>query len=82
MTINIAFEQEQQQRVQEDLLVVQNQKQEEAGLNTDLYSEGYLEGYWGCEPSHLEQQSYWSGYQIGIREYWAKKLGVLIPTEF
>ena len=54
----------------------------EASLNTDLYSEGYLEGYWNCEPSHLEQQSYWSGYQIGIREYWAKKLGVLIPTEF
>ena len=54
----------------------------EASLNTDLYSEGYLEGYWGCEPSHPEQHSYWAGYQIGIREYWAKKLGVVIPTEF
>ena len=51
-------------------------------LNTDLYSEGYFEGYTGGEPSYPEQHSYWSGYQIGIREYWAKKLGVVIPTEF
>lgn len=55
---------------------------EEASLNTDLYSDGYFEGYIGCEPSHPEQHSYWSGYQIGSREYWAKKLGVVIPTEF
>jgi len=81
MTINITFEREQQQRVQNDLLVVQNQKQEEASLNTDLYSNGYFEGYTGGEPSHPEEQSYWSGYQIGSREYWAKKLGVVIPTE-
>ncbi|MEM8780559.1 MAG: hypothetical protein AAGF26_17185 [Cyanobacteria bacterium P01_G01_bin.49] len=55
---------------------------EEAELNTDSYSVGYFEGYIGCEPSHPEQHSYWSGYQIGSREYWAKKLGVTIPTEF
>jgi len=69
---------EQKNREQQAFEAIHN----EASLNTDLYSEGYLEGYWGCEPSHLEQQSYWSGYQIGIREYWAKKLGVMIPTEF
>ena len=69
---------EQKNREQQAFEAIHN----EASLNTDLYSEGYLEGYWGCEPSHLEQQSYWSGYQIGIREYWAKKLGVVIPTEF
>ena len=54
----------------------------EASLNTDLYSDGYLEGYWGCEPTQLQNHSYWSGYQIGCREYWAEKLGVVIPTEF
>ena len=48
MTINITFEREQQQRVQDDLLVIQNQKQEEASLNTDSYSEGYFEGYIGA----------------------------------
>ena len=54
----------------------------EAGLNTDIYSTGYLEGYWGYEPKHPEQHSYWAGYQIGFREYWANKLEVEIPTEF
>ena len=54
----------------------------EASLNTDWYSEGYFEGYIGAEPSHPEQHSYWSGYQIGYREYWAGKLSVEIPTEF
>ena len=54
----------------------------EASLNTDRYSAGYFEGYIGCEPSHPEQHSYWEGYQIGCREYWAKKLGVEIPSEF
>ena len=55
---------------------------EEAGLNTDIYSTGYLEGYWGYEPKHPEKHSYWEGYQIGFREHWAKKLEVEIPTEF
>jgi hypothetical protein len=60
----------------------QEQRNQEFILNTDIYSTGYFEGYIGCEPSHPEQHSYWSGYQIGCREYWAKKLGVEIPTEF
>ena len=55
---------------------------DEASLNTDLYSGGYFEGLIGLEPSHPEQHSYWEGYQIGSREYWAKKLGVVIPSEF
>ena len=54
----------------------------EASLNIDVYSVGYLDGLIGCEPSNPEQHSYWAGYQIGSREYWAKKLGVTIPTEF
>lgn len=54
----------------------------EAELNTDTYSVGYFDGLIGEKPSHPELPSYWSGYQIGSREYWAKKLGVEIPTEF
>lgn len=54
---------------------------EEGSLNTDLYSEGYFEGVIGCEPRQPEEHSYWAGYQIGCREYWAKKLGVKIPSE-
>ena len=55
---------------------------QETTLNTDLYSLGYFEGIIGLEPSQPEKHSYWMGYQIGCREYWAKKLGVVIPTQF
>ena len=55
---------------------------QETTLNTDLYSLGYFEGIIGLEPSQPEQHSYWSGYQIGCREYWAKKLSVVIPAQF
>ena len=53
---------------------------QESVLNTDIYSAGYFEGIIGLEPSQPEKHSYWMGYQIGCREYWAKKLGVVIPT--
>jgi hypothetical protein len=76
--INLSTSVEQSNREQQELERIH----EEAGLNTDIYSEGYFEGYIGCEPRHPEQHSYWAGYQIGCREYWAKKLGVEIPTEF
>lgn len=59
----------------------QGQIERKSNLDTDLYSTGYFEGYIGCEPSQPEQHGYWEGYQIGAREYWAKKLGVKIPTE-
>ena len=36
----------------------------EASLNTDTYSVGYFDGLIGEKPSHPEQHSYWSGYQI------------------
>ena len=82
MTINIAFQQEQQQRLQDGLAASQDQIHEEAGLNTDKYSTGYFEGYIGMEPRQPEDHIYWSGYEVGSREHWAKKLGVEIPTEF
>ena len=54
----------------------------EPELDTDLYSEGYFLGYIGAEPTRPEDYSYWSGYQLGHREYWATKLGVEIPSQF
>lgn len=54
----------------------------EAAINSDRYYQGYSEGVFGCDPTQPEQHSYWEGYQIGAREYWASKLGVEIPTEF
>lgn len=56
-------------------------ERQEEKLNTGVYSEGYFEGCIGCEPSAPEDNSYWAGYQIGCREYWAQKLGVTIPSE-
>lgn len=82
MTSNIALQQEQQQRVENDLIAIENQRQEEASLNTDKHSRGYMEGYIGMQPSHPEDYIYWSGYEVGCREYWAKRLGVEISTEF
>lgn len=54
----------------------------EASLHTDIYSAEYFEEYIGLEPRHSEKHSYWSGYQIGCREYWTKKLGIEILTQF
>ncbi|MGL5832775.1 MAG: hypothetical protein ACRC1Z_06010 [Waterburya sp.] len=54
----------------------------EAGLETDMYSAGFFDGLIGLEPSKPERHSYWAGYAVGYREYWAKELGVEIPTEF
>jgi hypothetical protein len=76
--INVYTSVEQSRREEQGL----EERDIEAGLNTDIYSTGYFEGYIGCDPSQVESHSYWSGYQIGCREYWAKKLGVEIPTEF
>ena len=76
--INLQVSLEQSSREQQEI----DRIYDEASLNTDLYSAGYFEGYIGGEPSHPEQHSYWEGYQVGSREYWAKKLGVVIPTEF
>ena len=55
---------------------------EEASQNTDLYSAGWFDGLIGLEPSQVEKYIYWQGYQLGLREHWAKKLKVEIPTEF
>ena len=54
----------------------------QANLDTDLYSVGWFDGLINSEPTQLEKQSYWSGYSLGQREYWAKKLKVEILTEF
>ena len=76
--LNIALQQEQQQRLENELAALVAQIDQE----TDLYHIGRFDGLMNCEPTQLEEQSYWSGYSNGQREYWAKKLGITIPTEF
>ena len=76
--LNIALELEQEQRLENDKAAVESQISQE----TDLYDVGRFDGLIGSRPTGLEEQSYWEGYQIGLKEYWAKKLEVEIPTEF
>ena len=61
---------------------VEQKNRERQELNTDLYSDGYFTGYIGAETTQPEEYSYWAGYQLGSREYWAERLGVEIATEF
>ena len=76
--LNIALELEQEQRLENDKAAVESQISQE----TDLYYVGRRNGLIGSRPTRLEEQIYWEGYQIGLTEYWAKKLEVEIPTEF
>ena len=76
--IDLYLSVEQEQRENQELDIVNSQ----ANRETDLYDEGRFDGVIGCEPTQLEKQSYWTGYQIGLREYWAKKLNVKLATEF
>lgn len=72
--LNIALELEQEQRISNGLAAIDEQVNQEK----DLYSVGLFDGLIGCEPTSPEEQSYWEGYQIGLRQYWANKKG----TEF
>jgi hypothetical protein len=58
---------------------VEQKSLERQELETRLYSVGCFDGLIGREPSQPENDSYWYGYQLGAREYWAKKLEVKIP---
>ncbi len=93
LPINIALAYEQEKRKKQDRDAIN----EEANRNANLHSEGKFDGVCGLEPSlphgqltvarqprHPcpQEHSYWSGYCVGLREYWAKKLNVEIPTEF
>ena len=75
--INLSTSVEQKNRERQE----QNLVSPEPELNTDLYSEGYFVGYIGAEPTKPEDDSYWSGYQLGNREYWSIELGVEIPSQ-
>lgn len=76
--IDVSTSLKQENRERQGLATTHNK----VSLNTDLYSDGYFSGYIGLEATHPEDYSYWSGYQIGCREYWAKKLGVEISQQF
>jgi hypothetical protein len=69
---------EQEKREQQDLDAVHEQAEENASLS----SEGRFDGICGLPPTQPQDYIYWDGYQVGLREYWTKKLGVEIETPF
>ena len=71
----LSVEQEKRERQGTDLF------QEEANLDVEMYSGGFFDGLIGSEPSSPSSTSYWKGYQLGYREYWAGKRSVEIATE-
>lgn len=72
--LNIALEIEQEQRKQSDGAAIEKE--------TDYFSVGKFDGLIGCQPTQVENHGYWSGYQIGLRKYWASKKGIELETEF
>lgn len=69
---------EQQKREQQDLDAVH----EQADLYVSLEAEGRFDGICGLPPTQPQDYIYWDGYQVGLREYWTKQLGVEIETPF
>ncbi len=69
---------EQQKREQQDLDAVDDQ----AHQNLMLSAQGRFDGKCGLPPSRVDDQRYWAGYASGLREYWSRKLGLQLDTEF
>ena len=55
------------------------QKEQEPDINIELYSTGFFDGLNGLDAQLPHFNDYWSGYQIGYREYCCGLLGVKIP---
>ena len=71
MTINIALECEQQQRIQNDAAAIETQIDKES----DFYYDGQFTGSTGGEPDPKQwsQIAYRSGYLIGVGEFYDQK---------
>lgn len=68
MTPNLAYAQEQDQRLQSDLVAVEAQSDKE----TDNYSLGFWDGKDNDPPVDIYNQTYWAGYCEGIKQYWMR----------
>ena len=48
---------------------------------TEQYSGGWFDGLIGEKPRYPELKVYWSGYQQGLREYYATLAGIELPND-
>ncbi len=80
MTFNIAVQNEQEQRIQNDLVAVEAQIDYETGI----YAEGEFDGAIGIDPNPdmWTELAYRSGYLIGLTRYYDKKYKVSISEPF
>ncbi len=47
----------------------------------DQYSGGWFDGLIGEKPRYPGLKAYWSGYQQGLREYYATLAGIELPND-
>ena len=47
----------------------------------EQYSGGWFDGLIGEKPRYPELKGYWSGYQQGLREYYATLAGIELPND-
>ena len=80
MTFNIAVKQEQQQRIEADLVAVEAQ----IDKDTDLYYDGRFDGATGGKPEQdlWSNLNYRNGYLAGIGEYYDKKFKTTFKEVF
>jgi hypothetical protein len=73
---------DQQKRQAQALDEQQQHRLEIANQNRELVAEGRFDVICGLPPTQPQDYIYWDGYQVGLREYWTKQLGVEIETPF
>lgn len=53
-------------------------RSQEPNIDIELYSEGFFDGLCNLESTPPHIYDYWQGYQLGLREYLCKQMGVEI----
>ena len=56
-----------------------HKRSQEPCIDIEFYSEGFFDGICNLESTPPHIYDYWQGYQLGLREYLCKVLGVEIP---
>ena len=63
---NLALRHEQEQRLVNDQIACETRVKED----TDVYYLGEWDGKMAFEPKQPDNQHYWQGYCVGLKQYW------------
>ena len=72
---------EQEKREKQELEQVEFSINRSSSPVTEQYSGGWFDGLIGETPRYPELGDYWSGYQKGLREYYATLAGIELPND-